>query len=160
MSSFKRPNILTLCGINRANYHKEEIVSDTFLDDILYQTIPSSFRVNGCEYPESTNLLCWNCDRSFTWRPAFVPTSINDDYEFKVEGNMCSFNCAYSWVSDHYHGDVKNRLKDRIYVLYELVSGKRKVILPAYPKTLMKKYGGKLSVEEYDRLMNSIMDKL
>lgn len=162
MTDFKRPNVLILQGINRKSYNAstDDDIELFSFDEIIYQRIPKVFKM-GDRYPESTNLLCWNCDRSFRGMPIFVPLSVNDNLEFKVEGNMCSFNCTYSWIDTHYSGDMRNRLKDRLYLLYEVVTGKRGcVILPAPSKTLQKKYGGDLETSQFNELMSSITDKL
>jgi hypothetical protein len=138
------------------NLHALEDYTDT--QPIIFDTIPAFF-TNLDEYPINTNLLCWNCDRSFTKRPIFISPSvreINGHMEFAVDGNFCSFNCAYSWITAHYNGDAKDKMIVRLIKLCEIFTGHSQQIEPAFSKTLQKKYGGKYSEIRYAELMETI----
>jgi len=132
--------------------------------DPSYDDIPKTFTSLDL-YPESTNLLCWYCDRAFNNRPIFISPSLKEieqygskiQFEFEVYGNFCSFNCAEAYINFSYVGDKKDKFKTRLNILYEIFTGKHTMIIePAIPKTLMKKYGGYLTDDEYSDKMQKI----
>ena len=129
-----------------------------------YDEIPKTF-INLDDYPSDTNLLCWYCDRTFNTRPIFISPSLKEieqynckiQFEFEVYGNFCSFNCAEAYINFSFVGDKKDKYKTRLNILYEIFTGKRATIIePAIPKTLMKKYGGQLTDDEYSEKMQKI----
>lgn len=108
------------------------------------------------DWPQGTNLRCWQCDYTFDGRPKFVPTYVRETdsggLEFGVQGNMCTFNCAELWIRINYAGkdDLRWRAQDLLCLVYFLFTGRRVVrILPAPLKTEQQRYGGDLDEEAF-----------
>ncbi len=165
-----RPSLILRLRVNRNDYVPIEDQFDSkIMNDIvqinadmpfIYDSIPEKF-ITLEEYPIETNLCCWYCDRVFyNKRPVFISPSIrevNGKIEFDVCGNFCSFNCAVSWINTNYNGDTRDRITVRLMKLFEVFTGGRcTYITPAHPKTIMKRYGGHVTKDQYDEMMNEI----
>jgi hypothetical protein len=115
------------------------------------------------DWPQGTNLRCWQCDYTFDGRPKFVPTYVREidsgGLEFGVQGNMCTFNCAELWIRINYAGkdDLRWRAQDLLCLVYFLFTGRRVVrILPAPLKTEQRRYGGDLDEEGFWKKLRSL----
>lgn len=166
--------VMDLSKIHTCEELMEEKIMSVFTDAyeiVTYDKIPEIF-ITLDEWPTKTNLLCWNCSRSFDCRPVFIPTEIKiimkDDYrnvreikngylEFKVYGNYCSFNCAAAYINRHYSGENKERLMKNLLKLACLFTGKNiTYIREAFDITMCKRYGGIYTEEQYNTFMAGI----
>lgn len=97
---------------------------------------------------EKTNIACWWCTLQFDTMPCFIPNKQVDNM-YHVFGCFCSFNCAASYnftCLDDYK--VWNRYS-LLKKMYQDTIGYDSEILNAPPKETLKKYGGKLTEQEY-----------
>lgn len=128
---------------------------NTFTEN--YDTIPLKFTgIN--TWVKSTNLKCWNCDFTFNTTPVFIPLHIKkltkDTLETDVHGNFCSFACAMRNLMDHHHNNLFTNL---IRVCNHFNGCNNiKYITPAPRRTVMRKYGGRLSDVEYLDIIRKI----
>ena len=113
------------------------------------------------KWPKKTSILCWYCTRNFTDLPIGLPYKkiLEDDVSIiHTIGCFCSFSCAYTW-NKYRHNQILLpaniwNTESLLYNLYYLCGGKNK-ILEAPPKEILLKYGGKLSYEEYGKLLDN-----
>lgn len=110
-------------------------------------------------WPDTTNIRCYYCDRTFETTPIFIPRTVEpspNSYIMSTEGCFCSFNCAVSFIDLHYHKvhDALNK-KNMLRLLYRVRHGKQvSEILPAPSKYRMTCYGGNLSQQEYGKAIS------
>lgn len=99
------------------------------------------------ELPSSTNIACLWCCHTFNGRPVVLP--VRDEGEhLQVYGNFCCPECAMAHLFDMKQ-DSHTRweqlaLLNRVYA--ESVGG---VIRPAPSRSVLKLFGGPMSIEEY-----------
>jgi len=129
--------------------------------EIIYDKIPPLF-TSLSEWPTSTNLHCWQCTRSFSGRPWFIPISLKqnvenpEQIEMKTDGNYCSANCGVT-IINKMDKQVREKIHRNMFIIVELFTGKKvDTIIPAPEKNKMKKYGGEWSEEEFNSFMTSI----
>jgi len=128
-------------------------------------------------YNESQDIWCWNCCHPFNNTPVGIPEKIsyNDNkFIFELSGVFCSYNCAYRNLRptmiddssnintncDLYYSDDK---ADKIQMLemlchIEMQTPLNTKIKPAPSRSVLKVFGGKISIEEYraNFLQNSV----
>lgn len=104
----------------------------------------------------NTDVCCWWCSHKFDTLPIGLPEKYYDK-TFHVIGYFCSFNCAMAHnlsLNDHkiwdrnsllYH--MRNKIYNSIYPNYDIK--KLDDIISAPPKSMLKMFGGKLSIEEF-----------
>lgn len=66
----------------------------------IYIKLPKIFSTIE-EWPKTTNLFCWYCDKQFKTIPIFIPTNvakINEVHKINTKGCFCSFSCASSFI--------------------------------------------------------------
>ena len=103
------------------------------------------------DWPTSTEILCWYCSEAFSTPPAVAPLAWDEQKQkWVVEGCFCSWACALRWLMD---GDRTYMVTQRIMYLHRLarVFGFVGRVIESPPRLLLKKYGGKLSVDEFRR---------
>ena len=131
-------------------------------------------------WPKSTNLLCWFCNRGFKSVPWFEPQSIEPAieqsggkilsntqlYNTKLvktlsiipNGNFCSCNCVRAYI-DLYTVDMSEKINkiSMLKYIYELFTGKPiDEIQPAPHPCIMIQYGGNISAQEYQEKLNNL----
>lgn len=92
-----------------------------------------------------TDLNCWWCCNKFETYPICLPISYNKNIEiFKVIGCFCSFNCAKSYGRE-------KRIRDISLLSYlsKILTGKFMNIKYAPCKSVLKEFGGILTIDEY-----------
>jgi len=154
---YKKPSILTLTNINLDE--NEDIYFETKKFDTKelnteinndYDLIPNKYIHD--QWPVFTNIHCPNCSLTFKGKPIPIPCST---FELKDDGNItfsvseiaCSFPCASSMISN----------KQILSTLYFIFKKSYAFDIPNAPKkTLMKHYGGKLTIDEYKKLLNNM----
>lgn len=138
-----------------------DVVEDTHLvisskNIVHYTTNPITFTTLD-KWPTKSNCKCWTCDRYFTTRPWFMPTSyvidiITKKEVFGTEGNFCISNCVQDWINTHHSNDGtyddKTKMLKMVYKIYhEKIIYK---ILPSISKTKRKEYCGEYGLTEQE----------
>lgn len=102
--------------------------------------------------PEETDVACFWCCHPFKGRPVVLP--IRDEGEYlQVYGNFCCPECAMSYLFDM-RQDSHTRweqlaLLNRVYS--DNIAGR---IKPAPPRSILKMFGGPMSIDEYRGVIN------
>jgi hypothetical protein len=179
MQNIKSENIyeksLFLRGIYKKDYKKiEEIFHERLYNEIqqknikIYDKIPQYFHTMN-KWIKHTNIACWYCSNNIKHVPKFIPKSIeikynnekdiknksNDDkiYNISVEGLFCSFNCAQSYIDEHYSKDIYEHINktNMLLFLYYVFNDKIiSFIKPSPSKYKMVHYGGIMTSQEYE----------
>ncbi len=99
------------------------------------------------EVPEQTDVACFWCAHKFEGRPVFLPY-LEKDGVWHVYGNFCCPECALAYCIDEKEDQQLRWEKIALlHRLYANVIGGR--IYPAPARTVLKLFGGRLSIEEY-----------
>lgn len=103
--------------------------------------------------PETSDVACFWCCHTFINRPVVRPVRDTGEYLI-VEGNFCCPECNLADLFES-RRDF-HTLWEQVALLYRVYGdtcqGK---IYPAPPKTILKLFGGTLSIEEYRALLRS-----
>jgi hypothetical protein len=103
------------------------------------------------QWPEKTDVLCWNCCHGFSTRPIPLPVSYDEKRDvFRVMGNFCSWGCAKAHSRDVIRS-MANRGSQAmaLTLLRKRITGKTTTITPSPPRLLLKAFGGYMTIEEY-----------
>ena len=97
------------------------------------------------EWPSNVNMCCFWCSECFDNVPVGIPMKKVDE-TYYMYGNFCSPECAAAYIFDN-----KMFINDcwEKYSLLNLIYGNNESIKLAPSKLCLKKYGGRLSVDEY-----------
>ncbi len=99
------------------------------------------------EVPEHTDVACFWCSHQFDGRPVFLPY-LEKEGTWHVYGNFCCPECALAYCIDEKEDQQLRWEKIALlHRLYANVIGGR--IYPAPARTVLKLFGGRLSIEEY-----------
>lgn len=152
-SSVKVDTVLFLAGVFKKDCSKLDLQTRKMNE---YDSIPIQF-TSLDKHPTNTNLLCWNCMRSFKGYPWFEPQSMTynskqrKEVQFNCHGNFCSAPCVRRYI-DLNTKSLSERT-DKIAMLkveYEILTGKPiDFIPPAPPHTIMVQFGGTVRLDEY-----------
>jgi hypothetical protein len=177
--------VLFLEGVFKRDCKKiEDFFTDRLLGDgkqdmKMYDRIPMVF--TGLDtHPKSTNILCWNCNRTFKTRPWFEPLSIdfvssgvvgeivkaadlNRDalsgaYNITCSGNFCGPYCVRRWI-DTYTKNMADRLNkiSMLKFVYEIFMGRKVDDIPAAPRHIDQvQYGGHMSASDYQKKLEDL----
>ena len=126
-----------------------------------YDKLPSTFR-DVKSWPKHTNLLCWTCHRSFDTKPLFLPKTIEQGASSRevimtVEGCFCCYSHIVDYILlrfNSYDQQSKMKLIEFLYLLFE--GKKPKKIRPSISIYTQEQYGGKLTRDQYDKIMSTI----
>lgn len=98
-----------------------------------------------------TDVACWWCCHRFDDFPVSAPLRYNSETDmFHTVGVFCSFNCAKSYSSTNKVYSAYDSL------LYKKIKGQLKSIKKAPPKTVLKMFGGPLTIEEYRKTFDTL----
>lgn len=99
------------------------------------------------DVPDQTEVACFWCAHQFEGRPVFLPYDEKNGV-WHVYGNFCCPECALAYCLDEKE-DQQTRWEKvaLLHRLYANIVGGR--IYPAPQRTVLKFFGGKLSIEEY-----------
>jgi hypothetical protein len=103
--------------------------------------------------PHTSDVACFWCCHTFTNRPVVLPTRDTGEY-LQVMGNFCCPECACAYLFDM-RQDSHTRWEQLalLYRVYgEACQGK---IHPAPARSVLKHFGGNLSITEYRNLIRS-----
>ena len=103
--------------------------------------------------PQTSDIACFWCCHTFTNRPVILPIRDTGEY-LHVTGNFCSPECATAHLFDM-RQDAHTRW-EQLALLYRVYGdacqGK---IHPAPSRSILKLFGGNLSIQEYRQLIRS-----
>jgi len=94
--------------------------------------------------------ICWWCDLNIDNTPIHIPYKENLDENntsYDCYGYFCSYQCAYSY--NKYFGLYKDKSEYLIKYMYNKDFNEKYEIFEAPIKTIMTKYGGTVTPEEY-----------
>jgi len=101
--------------------------------------------------PDRVDAACFWCCHIFDHKPIVLPIRDQGDY-IQVQGNYCSPECAMSYLfdmqQDSYARWEQLSLLNRLYG--QAVGGP---IKPAPPRTVLKLFGGPMSIQEYRNIV-------
>ncbi len=146
----------------QATMHSSEITTSAPVaseTEIDYYTLKSTFLVQFKDssdikqLPTHSDAACFWCCHTFTHRPVILPIRDTGEH-LLVTGNFCSPECSTSYLFD-IRQDSHTRweqfaLLHRVYG--ELCHG---TIYPAPARSVLKLFGGALSIQEYRALIYS-----
>lgn len=131
----------------------EEVSNDYFklIKKVKVHKLMSDYKGN--KYPEKTSISCFYCTYQFDTQPIGLPVKYFKNKFYCVD-NFCSFNCAarYLFSGESSICEIK---KWESYSLLNLMYSKMfdekeiKKVKLAYPRVMLKKFGGMYSIEEY-----------
>lgn len=166
------------------DFFHERLIHGADQNAKIFDKIPMIF-TDLESWPKTTNLLCWNCSRSFKGRPWFEPQSIDplhkgkpgefisstklnrsglrdNSYCINVKGCFCSPNCVMRHIMI-FAKDLADQLNKiaMLLFLYEIFVGQKVInIQPAPLLTDRVQYGGTLSDQEYQKKIDELNDAL
>ena len=149
--------------VRKSSY--EEVSNDYFklIKKVKIHKMMSDYKGN--KYPDNTSICCFNCTYQFDTQPIGLPVKYFRDKFYCID-NFCSFNCAARYL---FNGDSNiNKIKrwesySLLNLMYSRMFDEKEIkkVKLAYPRTMLKKFGGVYSIEEYresfiniDRNMN------
>lgn len=103
--------------------------------------------------PATSDAACFWCCHTFDHRPVVLPIRDTGEH-LLVMGNFCCPECAYAYLFDM-RQDAHTRWEQQalLYRVYGAACGGD--IYPAPHRTLLKMFGGTLSIEQYRQLIRS-----
>ena len=104
------------------------------------------------EWLKPTKVLCWHCAHAFGGTPVYIPTDVttptDEECNFSVYGNFCSFPCAQAYLLEKASYDTPRQL----LLLRKLaidVYGEDINMTPAPPRVCLAAFGGDMSIEAF-----------
>lgn len=97
---------------------------------------------------DKTSIACWWCTYNFDSSPCFLPDRYYSG-KYYVFGCFCSYNCVLAYNEYDVKDYRTNLRKSLIKQMYAQISGSDEVLLAARRRELLKKFGGKLTIEEF-----------
>ena len=111
--------------------------------------------INNVDWLHHTDVCCWWCCHKFDTVPIGMPVHYSEsDKKFRVKGVFCSFSCLMAYKNDNM---VKYTNDYLIKLLYKKITGELKLssnIIMAPPRSSLKMFGGKLTIEEFRNMSN------
>jgi hypothetical protein len=183
-------SVLFLAGVYKSDFQKfDDMIQDKILSEnpisqniISYDKIPTLFTTLN-NWPKSTNILCWRCNRSFKKRPWFEPQSIEpisdnttgnvgkmlNEIDLKKSINIkgvcittlgvfCSCNCVQAYINI-YSRDIIDKINktEMLRFVYEIFTGKKiPDIQPSPSPMIMIHFGGDKTEQEYQQIIESL----
>ena len=94
------------------------------------------------------NTKCWWCRNSFDSPAVQLPDDYYND-TFYCIGHFCSFSCCKSYNQDNVNTLLISKRESLLNLLYFMTYKKYDEIIPAPHWTVLKDYGGILSINEF-----------
>ncbi len=144
------------------NYNKDFLTKEQYIDHIEQKIFNLKFQLhklkkNTCieikKSNYSDNTKCWWCKNHFENYPVSLPECYFDN-KFQCYGHFCSFNCALSFNLDT--NDNVWKKNSLLHLLYFKTYDVNTKIIPAPHWTVLKEFGGSLSIDEFRK--NSIVN--
>ena len=91
--------------------------------------------------------------------PQYLQTNNTDSKDYyTVVGCFCTFNCCLAYINDHRHDPVYTQSKELLMgIFYKMYNTSE--LRPAHPWTLLKAYGGTMSIDEFRYTSNNVYTK-
>ena len=99
------------------------------------------------KFKSNTQVRCWWCKHKFDSESVSLPENYYDG-KFYVKGHFCSYNCAQAYNLDLADDKTWSRTS-LLHKMYSETYSSNKVIKPADSWLILKKFGGKVSIEDY-----------
>ena len=99
------------------------------------------------KYPLKTDVLCYHCCHSFTTNPLSLPFSMKQN-KFMVKYVFCSWECMKTYNSEM-NTSNENYIYSLIQQLYQYINNTNISIQFAPPKSVLKAFGGHLTIDEF-----------
>lgn len=139
-------------SVEQANTGSNEVATEYYnVKSTLLVKFKESSEVK--TIPESTDVACFWCCHTFVNRPVVLPIRDTGEH-LEVTGNFCSPECACAYLFDM-RQDSHTRWEQLalLYRVYgEACQGK---IHPSPSRSVLKLFGGNLSIQEYRALIQS-----
>lgn len=130
-----------IINYTKTNYTTNKKQSITSKKNNKYIKILSDYKI----IPKQTDVLCWWCCHKFDGIPRFMPTKYDPVRQrFRVTGNFCSWPCVRSYMEDE-----KRITHTLLLKLVWIIHGKRYDINKAPPRSALKAFGGKMTIDEF-----------
>lgn len=135
---------------------------------------------NGAEWSNYSPYDCWYCCHPFSTAPVGIPEKLINDgtdrWTFQLYGNFCSYNCASRYLNPHgdnlddyasiesnfdlIRSDEKSEQMQLLELLCHIETDKdiADKIKLAPPRLSLKRFGGKLTIEEFRQNFNHHME--
>ena len=107
------------------------------------------------QWPLSIEHSCWWCAHKFNNIPCGIPVKYSNE-KYYLDGIFCSFNCSLSYLTTFYYSTKLWERHSLLASLYHTLTGNDfKNVKPAPHFSVLKKFGGPYSIEEYRKDFSS-----
>jgi hypothetical protein len=116
----------------------------------------NNYRIDEVDnWPATTNILCWRCTRSFSTMPIGLPYKYLGGV-FYTKGCFCSGKCAAGFNHDDKNSN-KWEIASLLFLMMKMINLKitENDVSPSPPKEVLVEYGGRLTHEEYQKIIES-----
>ena len=141
---------------NSGNFNNHIICgNNTFFDqnELTSWHISHHFNYNAKNnnWPKFSKICCWNDSEAFENVPIMIPRDVDIMIEeFRnFEGVFCSVGCALRWLKDQGSTDIPMRIMKFGIFISKVLKLELLDCRVAYPKIMLKKFGGLLTIEQY-----------
>ena len=124
--------------------HDEDDSKD-IKNNIKLNDINNNNNDNCNDMNKNTSEVCWNCCHNFYKNIVGLPIKVCNNMFYTI-GDFCSLECACRYAIDNYDNNYFEILS---IINYYNIQINNKKITPAKSKLELKKFGGKLTIEEY-----------
>lgn len=153
-SSYNRQEIEQIFIKNVTQESKEIIENGEKKSYYDISLMPQTLNTKEVPVDIKTDIHCYWCCHQFTSSPVFMPCNLKND-TFVVKGVFCSFECCYSYMSNHVKYCKNIYLLKYMYYIYTGKKFFREPLKKAPEKECLKIFGGPLSIEEFRSNSNS-----
>lgn len=129
--------------------------NNTYLDEneltIWHMSHKFNYNTKNKKWPTHTKIYCWNDGESFNTTPIMIPRNVDILIEefSNFEGVFCNIGCALRWLKDQGSTDIPMRVMKFGIFISKVLNLDLKEMRVAYPKIMLKKFGGNLTIERY-----------
>lgn len=134
----------------------------TYIRNTTNLICPLLISEDGQKWPETSPYMCHNCSCHFSGTPIGIPTRIYKDMIY-LKGNYCDFGCMLRRLYDTTNITEFINTYPNICLMYSIIYGldlNDFELTMALPVTMMGKYGGTLSEQEYHEYHKIHKDRL
>lgn len=130
--------------------HVREIYCKSIVDPTADASRVSLHASSDLDYTQPNDFRCWHCAAPFDTPPIPLPVSYDPrERAFQVEGNMCSWACAKTYLATHGGFGCSHRLLLLKQVALCHYGQQLNAIVGAPPHTALRAFGGNMSIEEF-----------
>lgn len=110
-----------------------------------------NYNAKNNNWPKFSKICCWNDSEPFENVPIMIPRDVDIMIEeFRnFEGVFCSIGCALRWLKDQGSTDIPMRIMKFGIFISKVFKLQLLDCRVAYPKIILKKFGGVLTIEQY-----------